>query len=368
MIPEKPDLRELRIREARAELATASVSQNAGHRPKTWENASFALTREPIALASGAAVQDGYTVFAGPKLPALLRQYRVNDLPDYALDNVLYYGWFGPVARLMLGILHFFNSLVGNYGLAIVLLTVVVRGALFPLSRHQVQSMMKMQALKPEMDRINEKYKEDMQKRSQATNELFRKHNVNPAAGCLPIFLQLPIFLGLYRALAVDVELRQAPLFSDAIRFCSNLAAPDMLLDWSGYLPRWFDNGDGMFALGPFFNLLPMFSVALFLLQQKMFMPEPTNDQARLQQKLMKYMMVFMGFLLFKIPSGLCIYFVASSLWAIAERKLLPHPVAPTGEANAEATPKRPEPKPSSNGEAARRKAKRKRASGKKRR
>ena len=84
---------------------------------------------------------------------------------------------------------------------------------MFPISYKQTQNMARMQALKPEMDRINEKYKTDMQKRSQATQELYRKHKINPLGGCLPVFLQLPIFIGLYRALMVDVELRQSPLF-----------------------------------------------------------------------------------------------------------------------------------------------------------
>ena len=127
----------------------------------------------------------------------------------------MYYGLAcsRAVARAMLGILHFFYGIVGNYGIAIIMLTVLVRGAMFPISYKQTQNMARMQALKPEMDRITEKYKTDMQKRSQAMQELYRKHNINPLGGCLPVFLQLPIFIGLYRALMVDVELRQSPLF-----------------------------------------------------------------------------------------------------------------------------------------------------------
>ena len=138
---------------------------------------------------------------------------------------------FGAVARRCWSILHFFYGIVGNYGIAIIMLTVLVRGAMFPISHKQTQNMARMQELKPEMDRINEKYKTDMQKRSQAMQELYRKHNINPLGGCLPVFLQLPIFMGLYRALMVDVELRQSPLFGQAIRWCSNLAAPDMFLE-----------------------------------------------------------------------------------------------------------------------------------------
>lgn len=330
VIPEKENLESVQFTAVKAELATEELEGSG--KAKTWNNPTCVFMRQNELLsASGVGsdtLSDGYRIFAGPKLPALLKAYNVNGDQGNSLSEVLYYGWFGSVSRIMLGLLHFFNSIVGNYGIAIILLTVLVRACMFPLSRSQAKNMLKMQELKPEMDRLAEKYKDDVQKRSQAQQELFRKHGYNPAAGCLPIFIQLPIFLGLYRALAVDVELRQAPLFTESIRFCSNLAAPDMLYDWSGTFPTWFDNGDGMFALGPYFNLLPIATVILFLLQQKLFMPEATNDQMRLQQQLMKYMMGFMGLLFFKVASGLCIYFIASSLWGIAERKLFPPPTA----------------------------------------
>jgi YidC/Oxa1 family membrane protein insertase len=183
------------------------------------------------------------------------------------------------------------------------------------------------------MDRISEKYKTDMQKRSQAIQELYRKHNINPLGGCLPVFLQLPIFIGLYRALMVDIELRNSPLFGHGIRWCSNLAAPDMFLDWSSVMPDFINSGQGIFGLGPYLNILPLVTVALFLVTQKMAMPAPTTEQAVMQQKMMKYMTIFMGLLFYKVASGLCLYFIASSLWGIAERKLLPK--APTPEAAA---------------------------------
>jgi YidC/Oxa1 family membrane protein insertase len=159
--------------------------------------------------------------------------------------------------------------------------------------------------------------------------ELFRKHNYNPLAGCLPVFLQLPIFVGLYRSLMVDVELRDAPLITHAVQWCSNLAAPDMLYNWSWLMPETVNAGQGIFGLGPYFNILPIFTIVLFLWQQKMFMPPPTDEQTALQQKMMQYMMIFMGFMFFKVASGLCLYFIASSLWGIAERKLLPKTLPP---------------------------------------
>jgi len=299
-----------------------------------YSNVTCRLLSHAVPIEPGGALRHSYTIFAGPKRPDLLAQYRACDSNVYTLSDLLCYGWFGAVAKPMLGILHFFYGIVGNYGIAIIMLTVLVRSCLFPLSRKQVQSMAKMQQLKPDLDRMKEKYKGDMQKQQQAMQELYRKHNINPLAGCMPVLIQMPIFLGLYRALMVDIELRQAPLLGDAIRWCSNLAAPDMLFDWSGFMPDLINAGEGITGLGPYFNILPLVTVALFMLQQKMFMPEPANEQAALQQKIMKYMMLFMGFMFFKVASGLCLYFIASSAWGIAERKLLPAPTPPAASSS----------------------------------
>ena len=200
------------------------------HQRHLPHDASIAAGRLP-----GRTHRDSLPGFHRSQAARSAGQYQAAGDPDYSLKDIVYYGLalFAAVARAMLGILHFFYSIVGNYGIAIIMLTVLVRGAMFPISYKQTQNMARMQALKPEMDRITEKYKTDMQKRSQAMQELYRKHNINPLGGCLPVFLQLPIFIGLYRALMVDVELRQSPLFSEAIRWCSNLAAPDMFLNWS---------------------------------------------------------------------------------------------------------------------------------------
>jgi YidC/Oxa1 family membrane protein insertase len=290
---------------------------------KSYSNVTCRLTRKPVELAPGGTQRDSYDVFIGPKRPELLAQYQAAGDPNYSLRDLIYYGWFGSVAQIMLGILHFFYSIVGNYGIAIIMLTVLVRGCLFPISYKQTQNMSRMQALKPELDRITEKYKTDMQKRSQAMQELYRKHKINPLGGCLPAFIQLPILIGLYRSIMVDVELRQTPLFGHAIRWCSDLSAPDMLFNWSAVMPQFVNNGIGPMGLGPYFNVLPLVTVALFLVAQKSAMPPPTNEQAAMQQKVMKYMTVFMGVLFYKVASGLCIYFIASSLWGIGERKLL---------------------------------------------
>jgi YidC/Oxa1 family membrane protein insertase len=294
-------------------------------------NVSCRLFSKPLQLAPGESVTHKFQVFHGPKRPELLEEYQYADNPAYSLGDFVYYGWFGFVARPMLSLLHFFYNLVGNYGIAIIMLTVLVRGLMFPLSRNQAKSMMKMQELRPEMDRIKERYKGDQQKQAQAMQQLYRKHGVNPLAGCLPMLIQLPVFIGLYRGLAVDVELRGAPLFGHGIEWCSNLAAPDMLWNWSHIMPTFINRGDGIFSLGPYLNVLPLITIALWIAQQKMFTPPAANEQAEMQQKIMKYMMIFMAVLFYKVPSGLCLYFIASSAWGIAERKLMP-PLTPQTE------------------------------------
>lgn len=290
---------------SKAELRTANVGTR--------------LLSAPYEIPAGKSRTEKLILFAGPKQPELLAEYRSADLIVYG------YSIFEFFAKLLSSVLHFFESLPGvNYGLAIILLTVLVRGLMFPISRKAAKNAQMMQQLGPEMKAIAEKYKTDMEKRGQAQRELFRKHNYNPFGGCLLMFLQLPVFIGLYKCLSVDIELRQAALIP-GVEWCSNLAAPDMLFRFPDGVFD-FIRGEASGWLGPYFNILPCFTIALFIVQQKLFTPPATDEQTRMTQKMMNYMMVFMGVMFFKVPSGLCIYFIASSLWGIAERTLLPKP------------------------------------------
>ena len=203
------------------------------------------------------------------------------------------------------------------------MLTVLVRSIMIPISRKAAINAQMMQALQPKMKEIADKYKDNMEKRSQAQRDLFKRHNYNPFGGCLLMFFQLPIFIGLYRGLSVDIALRDQPLLP-GMGWCSNLAAPDQLFYWGDWMPQFLGSETGF--LGPYFNLLPMFTIVLFLMQQKLFTPPPTDDQQRMMQKMMTFMMFFMGILFFKVPSALCLYFITSSLWGIIERKMLPKP------------------------------------------
>jgi YidC/Oxa1 family membrane protein insertase len=333
MIPRKADPSESWFETTEAIPVTVPQEDSSEHRRL---NTSCRVVSRAEVLAPGDRLLHTYTVFAGPKEPALLAQY--DNLSDLA-----YYGWpiFGWVARVMLALLHFFYSLVGNYGLAIVMLTVLVRALMFPLSYKQSVNAQKMQELQPEMKRISEKFKSDAMARHKAVQELYKKHNFNMFSGCLPIFVQLPIFMGLYRSLSVDPHLRAAPLIP-GLEWCSNLSAPDQLFEWTflpGFVLGW---------LGPYFNLLPCATIALFIWQQKMFMPPPADEQQAAQQKMMKYMMIVMCVMFFKVPSGLCLYFIASSLWSIAERLLLPKR-KPAADSNVTVI-RSPQKTPSSNG------------------
>ncbi len=262
---------------------------------------SLKLESRLLALSPGQTHAETYTMFAGPKRDALLRPFDA--------DGIIEYGWFGSISKIMLAVMNFFHSaLHAPYGLAIIMLTILVRGLMFPISRKHAKSAKKMKEMQPKFEAIKKKYSDpkDKEKLARAQMELMKESGF--FSGCLPMLLQLPIFIGLYQALSTSVDLRMAPFL-----WIDNLAAPDHLFRLPFTIP-W---------LGEYFNLLPMIAVGLFIVQQKLFAPPPANEEQALQQKMMSYMMILIGFMLYRIPAGLGVYFIASSLWAIAERKML---------------------------------------------
>ncbi|MGH7201616.1 MAG: YidC/Oxa1 family insertase periplasmic-domain containing protein, partial [Planctomycetaceae bacterium] len=263
------------------------------------------LVSKPLTLSAAGEAGDeathSYRLYAGPKREALLSEFGAEDAIEF--------GYMGLISKGMLGVLKFLHeTLSAPYWLAIVLLTLMVRSLLFPLSRKQAQSMQKMKDLQPKLMELRKKYANDKEKQAMAQMELYRKYNVNPLAGCLPLLLQMPIFIGLYAALGNAVELRR-----ESFLWIDNLAAPDALIRLPFSLP----------FLGADFNLLPIVTIALFMVQQKFYMPPPANEEQELQQKMMKFMMIFMGFMFYHVPAGLCLYFITSSSWGMIERKLL---------------------------------------------
>jgi YidC/Oxa1 family membrane protein insertase len=284
--------------------------------------------------------------------PELVERYayelHLETLTDYRSAGP--FGWFASkimwtevlilTTRFMHWLLYWLHELVPNYGLTIIVLTLLVRGSMFPVSRRSALLSQRMQALAPEIKKLQEKYKTDPQAKTAAVMELYRKNKVNPFGSCLPLILQMPFFLGLYYCLQESIHFRLAPFWP---LWIDNLAAPDMLIRWGNGIPIISDpdNMSGSFFsflyLGPYFNLLPVIAVTLMLLQQKMMTPPPADEQQEMQQKMMKYMFVFIGIMFYKVAAGLCVYFIVSSLWGLCERKLLPKRTAVVATAGAPA-------------------------------
>lgn len=276
-------------------------------RTPTLADITFRMKSTPQTLSaagqSGDSVTHEYAVFVGPKHRALL------DPPPFEAARVLDYGtFFGFIARGMHSVLSFLFEIGMPYWLAIISLTVIVRCCLFPLSRKQALSAARMKALQPKIEELKAKYGDDKEKMAKAQMELWGKYGINPLGGCLPLFFQLPVFIGLYTCLNTAVDLRLSSFL-----WIDNLAAPDALMRLPFSIP----------FLGQDFNLLPCINVVLFLVQQKLFMPPPTSDEQVMQQKMMNVMTIFFAVMFWHVPAGLCMYFVASSLWAIGERKML---------------------------------------------
>ena len=276
-----------------------------------------------IELKPGETYSHTFEVFAGPKEQALLY--------SYGLGEVETFGWFAWFSKPLLWLLHFFYFITFkfSYGIAIIMLTVLVRCIMIPFSRKAALNAQMMQHLQPQMMEIKEKYADDMQKQSQAQRELFARYKYNPLSGCLPMFFQLPIFIGLYRGLSVDIALRDKPLIP-GMSWCSDLSAPDQLFYWKDWMPSML--GDETGWLGPFFNILPIATMVLFMFQQRLFMPKAVDEQQKMMQSMMSVMMPIMGLMFFKVPAGLCLYIITSSLWGIVERLLLPKPVLDTSK------------------------------------
>jgi YidC/Oxa1 family membrane protein insertase len=316
------------------------------HKPYL-DDMAMRVISEPIELKPGAAVTHRYLLYHGPVKVRLLAHLDGDRAVDaelvhryehtLGLNTLTDFGKFSfwtdlliACTNLMHGLLYYIHRFVmpWSYGLCIILLTVLVRGIMFPVSRKQAIAQArvqeKMQELQPDIKKLEEKYRNDKMALNQAKHELMIKRGVNPLAmmgTCWIAFAQMPIFLGLYYCLQESIHFRLAPFL-----WIKNLAAPDMLIGWGEHIPWISDpiNQGSFLYLGPFFNILPIIAVALMMVQQKMMTPPPTDEQQEMNQKVMKWMTVFFGLMFYKVASGLCLYFIASNLWGLAERKLLP--------------------------------------------
>ena len=209
----------------------------------------------------------------------------------------------------------------GNYGFAIILLVVVIRLLMFPLSRKGQLSMMKMQKLAPKIEELKKRYK-DKQEMQRATMAMYREHGVSPFGGCLPMFIQMPIWVALWMALGSTIELRHAAFLPIWI---TDLAGPDALISWANpvNIPLLSDVFWGGQAISSF-NLLPLLMAGVMFLQQKWApKPEAETEQQAQQRKMMKYMMLIFPVLLYTAPAGLTLYIMTSTAIGLAETRYI---------------------------------------------
>lgn len=230
-----------------------------------------------------------YSVYLGPKdLPELKK---VN--PE--LTKVVEYGdWLGPIARFLLGLLHFFYSLIPNYGVGIILLTLLVKMALFPLAFKSAVSMRRLQLISPKMKEIRDKYKDDKYRMNAEMMALYKTEKVNPVGGCLPLLLQMPVFFALYRVFFVSIELRHAPFFG----WIHDLASHDPYL------------------------VTPILMTALMWLQQKLtpMPPAEDNEAMRMQRAMLKWMPIIFGGIMLFLPAGLNLYMLTNALISVIQQ------------------------------------------------
>ncbi len=235
-----------------------------------------------IKIQPGATVNKVSKLYVGPEVTSSLEKIAPG------LDLTVDYGWLWFISKFLFFLLSAIHSVVGNWGWAIVLVTVFIKLCFYRLSAKSYRSMAAMRQLQPQIEKLRERFGSDKQKLTQATMELYKKEKVNPLGGCLPILIQIPVFIGLYWVLLESVELRQAPF----ILWIHDLAAKD-----------------------PYY-VLPILMGASMFLQQKMNPPPPDPTQA----KVLAFLPIFFTFLFLSFPSGLVLYWVVNNALSILQQ------------------------------------------------
>ncbi len=230
-----------------------------------------------------------FTLYFGPKDRPTL------EAAGHGFAKGLDLGWFAPIALILLQVLESSHRLTGNWGVDIILLTILVKILFFPLTRKSFSSMRDMQKLQPEMTRIREKFKDDSQQMNAEIMELYKRHKVNPLGGCLPMLLQIPVFIGLYQLLQNTIQLRHAPFAF----WITDLSAPERL-----------------YVLGYGIPVLTLLMGASMFLQQKL---TPAAGDPN-QQRIMMFMPVIFTFMFIGFPAGLIIYWLTNNLLTIAQQ------------------------------------------------
>ena len=245
------------------------------------------------------AVQQRLDIFIGPK------DFDALERIGHNLSRGVNLGWFGFIAVPLLHVLQLSHTFTGNYGLDIILLTVIIKILFIPLTQRSFKSMRAMQKLQPQMAKIREKFKDTPEQMNKEIMELYRRHKVNPLGGCLPMLLQIPVFIGLYQALLNTVELRHAPFFL----WINDLSAPDRLGSIQFPVVQHFLGPPGV----PVLTLL--MGVSMFVQQ---WMTPSAGDPA--QQRVMMIMPVMFTFMFVTFPSGLVLYWLVNNLLTIAQQ------------------------------------------------
>ncbi|MEL6549649.1 MAG: membrane protein insertase YidC [Pseudomonadota bacterium] len=288
--------------------STAQMSENTG--------IMQALTLYPTRdLAAGGTLDASAQFFAGAKEWEAIRGYEREAGIDRFLDSIDW-GWFFFLTKPIFALLHWLNALIGNMGWAIIALTLVIKAVLFPLAYRSYASMAKMKELQPEMEKLKEAAGDDREKLQKGMMELYKKNKVNPAAGCLPILLQIPIFFSLYKVIFVTLELRHAEWFG----VFEDLSAPDptSIMNLYGLLPFAGPEPGSIVAL-IFIGILPLILGISMWLQQKLN-PAPTDPTQAMIFAWMPWVFMFM---LGTFASGLIVYWIANNLITFAQQYLI---------------------------------------------
>ncbi len=256
------------------------------------------LINPPFEIPAGGQQDFQFFVFMGPKSMKLL------DSMGHGLGKALNFGFFNVIAKPCLWFMNQIHSVIPNYGVAIILLTIFTKLILWPLGNKSYKSMSEMKKLQPLMTEIREKYKDDKQKMNQELMALYRTYKVNPMGGCLPMVLQIPVFFALYRMLYQAIELRHAPFFL----WINDLSAPDRLFNFGFSIP---------FMEPPYgIPVLTIIMGATMLLQQKMSPPPGDPTQA----KMMMLMPVVFTFIFINFSSGLVLYWLVNNVLSISQQ------------------------------------------------
>ena len=288
-----------------AQKATFSMRALAG----TEDRYQTDYLGQPMAISNGETITYQSHFFVGAKVVTMLDAYG-EDLAVENFDLAVDFGWFYFLTKPFFYAIQWFSSLLGNFGLAILAFTVVIRLVLYPLANKSYRSMAKMRALSPRLQKLREQHKDDRQALNQEMMSIYKKEKVNPAAGCLPILLQIPVFFALYKVLYVSIEMRHAPFFG----WISDLSAIDPTSLWNlfGLLPYSTD------AIPAFLNIgvWPILMGLSMFLQMRLNPPPPDPVQA----KIFQWMPVFFTFLLAGFPAGLVIYWTWNNTLSILQQ------------------------------------------------